>query len=187
MRALTRRTAVGVSAAAVGVALLPIAGAQAESGVPSTEPAAPAVVAPPVVPGPTRAELRHARAEVLRKKLIQLAKYKGRTWQYVAGGAGPNSGDCSGFVMYLVKKTTHRNLPHFSGAQMHATKRVAKRNLLPGDLLFWGSNGGQHVSIYIGHGKMIGANNPSRDVVIEPIHSSYWSPRYAGAGRIIFG
>ena len=70
---------------------------------------------------------------------------------------------------------------------MRRGQRVSKSNLLPGDILAWGSNGSQHVSIYIGKGKMIGANNPSRDVVIEPINNSYWAPRYAGARRLIVG
>lgn len=123
------------------------------------------------------------KAKSQRKELVRQAKKRLRgRGQYVAGASSAWRFDCSGFTKYLYKKVLRKNIPHFSGAQMRKLKRVSKRNLKPGDLLFWGSNGSQHASMYIGRGKMIGANNPRRDVVIESINAPWWRNKYAGAG-----
>jgi cell wall-associated NlpC family hydrolase len=70
---------------------------------------------------------------------------------------------------------------------MHRGKRVSKNNLKPGDLLFYGPGGSQHVSMYIGKGKMIHATNPRTDVRIDSVNNGYWRARYAGAARLIQG
>lgn len=123
-------------------------------------------------------------ANVLRVKLVTAAKkrLKGRG-RYVAGASSAWRFDCSGFTKYLYKSVLKKNIPHYSGAQMRQSKRINKRNLRPGDLLFWGRSGSQHVSMYIGKGKMIGANNPRSNVVIESINAPWWRSKYAGAGQ----
>jgi cell wall-associated NlpC family hydrolase len=49
------------------------------------------------------------------------------------------------------------SLPHFSGSQMASTTPVPVSDLQPGDLLFYGPGGGDHVAMYIGGGSMIEA------------------------------
>ena len=122
-----------------------------------------------------------ARASLVRVGLNQLGE------QYVAGAAGPNRFDCSGFTQYVYKKATGKYLPHYSGAQMNRARRVGKKHLKPGDLLFYGPGGSQHVAMYIGKGKMVHATNPRTDVRIDSINNAYWRGRFAGAGRIIEG
>lgn len=145
----------------------------------------------PRVAKPTKAlsaaQIRHQKAVQMRAKLVAFAKKKMRTGQYAYGAYSDNYFDCSGFTKLIYWRVAKIKLPHYSVSQWNRTKKVSKKNLLPGDLLFWGPGGTQHVSMYIGHGKMIGANNPRRDVVIESINNSYWRPRYAGAGRLIQG
>ncbi|MEZ5184689.1 MAG: NlpC/P60 family protein [Candidatus Nanopelagicales bacterium] len=128
-----------------------------------------------------RKRANRARSSLVRVGLNQLGK------QYVAGAAGPNRFDCSGFTQYVYKKATGRYLPHYSGAQMNRARRVGMKYLKPGDLLFYGRGGSQHVSMYIGRGKMVHATNPRTDVRIDSIHNRYWMGRFAGAGRIIEG
>lgn len=142
---------------------------------------------PDITPEMTPEQIKHLSAQAIRAKVIQVALAKKKNGRYVAGAASNLRFDCSGFTKVVFKQAAHKNLPHYSGAQMQRTRRVSKANLLPGDLMFWGRNGSQHASIYIGHGKMIGANNPSSGVRIDSIRSSYWAPRYAGAGRVING
>ncbi|MFZ1362451.1 MAG: C40 family peptidase [Candidatus Nanopelagicales bacterium] len=145
-------------------------------------------------PAKTAAQLKKERkARILKRKIVKVKsqrkalvrqakkRLRGRG-QYVAGASSAWRFDCSGFTKYLYKKVLRKNIPHYSGAQMRKLKRVSKRNLKPGDLLFWGRGGSQHVSMYIGRGKMIGANNPNRDVVIESINAPWWRNKYAGAG-----
>ncbi len=119
------------------------------------------------------------RSSLVRVGLNQLGE------QYVAGAAGPNRFDCSGFTQFVYKKATGKYLPHYSGAQMNRAKRVGKKHLKPGDLMFYGPGGSQHVAMYIGKGKMVHATNPRTDVRIDSINNAYWRGRFAGAGRII--
>jgi cell wall-associated NlpC family hydrolase len=48
-------------------------------------------------------------------------------------------------------------LPHYSGSQFFDTVRVPLFDIQPGDILFYGYNGDAHEGIYIGHDKMIQA------------------------------
>ena len=134
-----------------------------------------------------KARARHLKVKATRRAIVKYAKSRLRRGQYVAGASSPWSFDCSGFTKIVYEKAAGITIPHYSGAQlrMKKGKRVSKKNLKKGDILAWGPGGSQHVSIYIGSGRMIGANNPSRDVVIEPINGSYWKPRYAGARRVV--
>ncbi len=63
-----------------------------------------------------------ARASLVRVGLNQLGE------QYVAGAAGPNRFDCSGFTQYVYKKR-HRQAPAaLPGAQMNKARRVGARS-----------------------------------------------------------
>ncbi len=187
------RTAAGMTAAAVlmgGLPLLTATPALADEvpATPVTQTVTPAKPAPKKLTKAQKkrikAKRQKQRADRKRQSLVRVALNK-RGRQYVAGAAGPNAFDCSGFTQYVYKKATGKYLPHYSGAQMHRGKRVSKSNLKPGDLLFYGPGGSQHVSMYIGKGKMIHATNPRTDVRIDSVHNAYWRARYAGAARII--
>lgn len=133
-----------------------------------------------------RRAVRRERASRARASLVREAlSHRGQS--YVAGAAGPTAFDCSGFTMYVYKKALGKSLPHYSGAQMAATRRVSVKNLKPGDLLFYGSGGSQHVSMYIGKGKMIHATNPREGVVVQSIRVPWFWNIMAGAGRVIRG
>lgn len=122
-----------------------------------------------------------ARSSLVRVALNQLGE------QYVAGASGPNRFDCSGFTQYVYRKATGKYLQHYSGAQMNQARRVGRKHLKPGDLLFYGPGGSQHVAMYIGKGRMVHATNPRTDVRIDSVNNGYWRGRFAGAGRIIEG
>jgi cell wall-associated NlpC family hydrolase len=72
------------------------------------------------------------------------------------------------------------NLPHYSGDQMADTTPVPVSDLEPGDLLFYGPGGSDHVAMYIGDGKMIQAPYTGSWVSISPVMFGSW---FAGAGR----
>jgi cell wall-associated NlpC family hydrolase len=185
------RTAAVLSAGAVMIGGLPLVTATSSQAAPMT----PTVSAKASVAQAKKSKAQKKRAKRLRQKkranrarsslvrvgLNQLGK------QYVAGAAGPSRFDCSGFTQYVYKKATGKYLPHYSGAQMNRARRVSTRNLKPGDLLFYGRGGSQHVSMYIGKGKMVHATNPRTDVRIDSVNNGYWRGRFAGAGRIIEG
>lgn len=163
--------------------------ATAFTAVPAVAADDPATAEATLTPSEQRAQGAVSRAERAsreRASLVRVALSK-KGSRYVSGASGPYSFDCSGFVMWVYRKATGRWLPHYSGAQMQRSKRVSMNNLVPGDLLFFGPGGSQHVSMYIGKGRMIHATNPSRGVRIDSIHASYYRARFTGAGRIIAG
>ena len=65
--------------------------------------------------------------------------------------------DCSGLMIYAFAAAGYR-LPHYSGYQAHAGRRVPLSQKAPGDMLFWATGGRiHHVALYIGDGQMVEA------------------------------
>jgi peptidoglycan DL-endopeptidase CwlO len=80
---------------------------------------------------------------------------------YVWGGESPKGSgdpgfDCSGLTAWSWSQVGV-GLPHFSGAQMADSTPVPISDLQPGDLLFYGPGGDQHVAMYVGAGTMVEA------------------------------
>ncbi len=80
---------------------------------------------------------------------------------YVWGGESPKGSgspgfDCSGLTAWSWGQVGV-GLPHFSGAQMADSTPVPVSDLQPGDLLFYGPGGSDHVAMYVGGGTMIEA------------------------------
>lgn len=73
---------------------------------------------------------------------------------YVWGATGPNSFDCSGLVQWAFRQAGV-DLPRTSFEQSHVGAPVAFENLQPGDIVI--TNGGGHVGIYAGDGKLLNA------------------------------
>lgn len=83
---------------------------------------------------------------------------------YIWGGTGPRGFDCSGLMKKSFAAAGVR-LPRGSRAQSAAGKRISKRDLRPGDLVF--SNHFFHVQLYIGGGRVIEAARPRTNVRIS--------------------
>jgi cell wall-associated NlpC family hydrolase len=99
---------------------------------------------------------------------------------YQWGGASRSGVDCSGLVM-LAYDAVGVSLPHYSGGQFSDTVRVPLWDIQPGDLLFYGYNGDEHVAMYVGGGNMIEAPETGYQVHITPIRLG-WG--FAGIGRV---
>lgn len=97
---------------------------------------------------------------------------------YVWGATGPGAFDCSG-LMQAAYRDAGISLPRTTYAQINAGQRVSPSELLPGDLVFFYS-GISHVGIYVGHGQMIHAPNPSAPVRVAPLDEM----PFAGATRV---
>ncbi|MBH0778556.1 C40 family peptidase [Nocardia sp. NEAU-351] len=74
--------------------------------------------------------------------------------QYSWGAAGPARFDCSGLVQWAYRQAGIE-LPRTSFEQSHVGAPVAFQNLQPGDIVI--TNGGGHVGIYAGDGKLLNA------------------------------
>jgi cell wall-associated NlpC family hydrolase len=100
---------------------------------------------------------------------------------YVWGAAGPNSFDCSGLVLWAYAQVGIR-LPHYSGAQYASTTRISASQLQPGDLVFWGPGGSEHVAIYMGGNQLVHAYSSNRAVGVTALNGWWKAP--SGYGRI---
>ncbi len=100
------------------------------------------------------------------------------TW-YSWGGASHSGVDCSGLIM-LAYDAAGIYFPHYSGAQYQDTMRVPLVDIEPGDLLFYGYDGDQHVAMYVGGGKMIEAEMTGTQVHVVPVRLGYG---FFGLGR----
>jgi len=124
-----------------------------------------------------------------RQNLIAYAK-KFLGVRYVYGGTSPKGFDCSGFVYYTYSNFGIK-LERVAADQARQGTKVSKANLLPGDLVFFDTNGGKnyinHVGIYIGDGKFIHASSGSnaRKVVISSLNDSFYSNAYMSARRFL--
>jgi cell wall-associated NlpC family hydrolase len=102
--------------------------------------------------------------------------------RYVYGGTSPRTGfDCSGFTRFVYAHFGI-SLPHYSGAQFDIGRRVSRRGLRPGDLVFFDGVG--HVGMYIGNGRFIHAPHTGTTVQISSL-AGWYSARYDGARRLL--
>lgn len=105
---------------------------------------------------------------------------------YVWGGTSPKGFDCSGFVQYVFKHSGY-SLPRTAAAQASTGVRVAKPDLMPGDLVFFAMHGSSidHVGIYAGSGRFIHSSSPSSGgVIYSSLSESAYARGYAGARRL---
>lgn len=106
-------------------------------------------------------------------------------WQAVGvpyrwGGSSMGGFDCSGLTRWVYGQVGV-SLPHYSVAQWSYGRRVSRRALAPGDLLFFSGLG--HVGIYLGHGAVIHAPRPGAKVRFERM-SGWLSSSFYGARRL---
>jgi cell wall-associated NlpC family hydrolase len=94
------------------------------------------------------------------------------------GSADPGF-DCSGLTAWSWGQVGV-GLPHYSGGQMSASTPVPINDLQPGDLLFYGPGGSEHVAMYVGPGQMIEAPYTGASVWITSLRLGNG---FVGAGR----
>jgi cell wall-associated NlpC family hydrolase len=100
---------------------------------------------------------------------------------YVWGGETPGVGfDCSGLVQWSFAQAGI-SLPRTSGAQYGATTHIPLADIEPGDLLFYGTDGSEHVAMYIGGGTMIEAPYTGAHVWETGVRTG---DGFAGVGRV---
>lgn len=108
--------------------------------------------------------------------------------KYRYGGSSPHKGfDCSGLVQYS-HKSAGINLPRTTGQQYKAAKRISRKYLQAGDLVFFKttvSRAVSHVGIYLGNHKFIHAPSSGKRVKINSMKERYWQQRFTGAGRVL--
>ncbi|MBQ7975551.1 MAG: C40 family peptidase [Clostridia bacterium] len=104
--------------------------------------------------------------------------------KYVYGGSSPSGFDCSGLVQYVCKNVGIK-VNRTAASQFNNGKAVNKKDLMPGDLLFFAKNGRiHHVSIYAGNGQMIHAPQTGDVVKFSSFNTPYRQKEFVGARRV---
>ena len=106
----------------------------------------------------------------------------GTPYSYATPGSwdnpDPDSFDCSGLTGWAWYQAGY-SLPHSSRAQFASLPHVSQSELLPGDLVFYGSPI-HHVGMYIGNGQYVHAPQTGDFVKISSIYRDDW----AGGARV---
>jgi peptidoglycan DL-endopeptidase CwlO len=99
---------------------------------------------------------------------------------YVWSGSTPAGFDCSGLVRYAYRGAGI-TLAHSSYAQWDAGRHVHRRELRPGDIVFFGLG---HVGIYLGGGRFVHAPETGRVVSVDRIDRGWYAPMFSGGVRV---
>lgn len=122
------------------------------------------------------------------KQLINLSLSK-KGCKYVWGATGPNTFDCSGFTQWCYKNALGIKIPRVSRSQGSSGKQVEKKNLQPGDLVFFSNKGPKgtinHVGMFIGNGEFIHSPQTGDVVKISSLNGSYYNKNYVTARRYL--
>lgn len=85
---------------------------------------------------------------------------------YRWGATGPGAFDCSGLVMRAWAAAGVK-LPRTTWGMVRSGTSTTRRALVPGDLVI--TNGGGHVQLYIGNGKVVHSPGSGRTVTVAPL------------------
>lgn len=110
-------------------------------------------------------------------------KWMGVPYRY---GAMSHTGtDCSGFTGNVYREVYHKELPRSSEDQYGACRRIRKRRLKEGDLVFFTTDKSgkiSHVGIYLGNKKFVHAST-RKGVRIDDLEDRYYTETFAHGGR----
>lgn len=151
--------------AAQGPGAWPVCGPKAGLARGGPAPSLPVVRAKAAVAAVVRAPAVRTVSRAAEAVSFALSKRSGSG--YLWGGTGPTRFDCSGLVQ-AAWKHAGVPIPRTAEAQLHSLPRVPLSHLQPGDIV--GYFGGSHVAMYIGHGMVVGAENPSDGIRTMPLN-----------------
>jgi cell wall-associated NlpC family hydrolase len=129
------------------------------------------------------ADRASASRRLVNAKAVDYAKkYLGAPYKW--GASSGKAFDCSGYVLYIMKKF-NVNLERTASSQFQNGIKVDKDDLQAGDLVFFTTykKGPSHVGMYIGDNKFIHASSGVDHVTITDLDTNYYKKRYLGARR----
>ncbi len=120
-----------------------------------------------------------------KKLYIEASKWIGTPYRY--GGASRYGVDCSGFTQAIYSEVYGKDLSRTADRQLkNDCRRVKKRNLQEGDLVFFKdsrkSKDASHVGIYLKDNKFIHAST-SRGVIVSDLSESFYDKTWLAGGR----
>jgi cell wall-associated NlpC family hydrolase len=115
--------------------------------------------------------------------LDEIVSWLGVPYKY--GGTTTFGVDCSGLALNIYRKVYNIDLERVTMNMAQRTRKINRRNLKEGDLIFFKINNRKvsHVGIYISNNKFVHAST-SRGVIISDIEEEYYRKRFAFGGRV---
>ena len=138
----------------------------------------------PTATRPDQAPEKTAPTRDFGLQAVTLAKKQmGKMYQW--GGQGPDRFDCSGLV-YYVYGNLGVPMPRVSGQQAKVGREIGRKDLQPGDMLYFATSGSSinHVGIYLGNAKFVHAPRKGMPVRTDSLNNGWWKQKYRGARRI---
>jgi cell wall-associated NlpC family hydrolase len=117
--------------------------------------------------------------------LLRVAESRiGTPYRY--GGAGPDAFDCSGLVAYAYREVGV-SVPRTAAEQFAAATPVPRKELRPGDLVFFRLSGRKvsHVGIFAGGDRFVHAPQSGGHVRYASLEEELFRRGFAGAGRLL--
>jgi cell wall-associated NlpC family hydrolase/prophage tail gpP-like protein len=142
------------------------------------------------IPGGPEIQIPDAAPHSVKKAVNFCLRQLGKS--YVWGAVGPEHFDCSGLVYAAYKfafaagTTVHwyRGTTYTYFGDKHFAK-IAKDELLAGDMVFFRGRPPEHMGLYLGDGYMIQAPKTGDVVKVSQIRSGYYRDAYVGARRVV--
>ena len=122
--------------------------------------------------------------EIEDEKLFSfIDSWYGTPYRY--GGFSKEGVDCSGFTQAFMSSIYNISIPRISAEQYNQSKRISRKELEEGDLVFFKTSGRtvSHVGIYLRNNKFVHAST-SAGVIINDLDDDYYARRFAGSGRV---
>lgn len=123
------------------------------------------------------------QAATLKSKILaEYSQWKGT--RYHLGGHSHRGIDCSALMQEIFHGSISMTLPRTTGEQLHNGFRIGKRELKPGDLVFFKTSATtRHVGVYVGNNEFIHASK-IKGVTVSNLDNAYWQAHYETARRI---
>jgi len=117
--------------------------------------------------------------------MVMIVQYLQTPYKY--GGATPQGMDCSAFTRLIYESAINISLPRTTRDQFRVGKKVDKKHLKFGDLVFFKTRrrkSPSHVGIYVGE-NLFAHTSRYQGVTISSLESSYYRKRFVGARRVV--
>jgi cell wall-associated NlpC family hydrolase len=132
---------------------------------------------------PRKIKIAVHRGQVKKVLNRHYAAWKGVPYCY--GGLSKAGVDCSGFIYLAFRQKLGLVLPRSTQALAKRGKKISRRKLASGDLVFFKTGWSQrHVGIYLDDDQFLHAST-SKGVTRSSLRDSYWSEHFWQARRVL--